>query len=61
MKVAAGQPGSMPDVGSLHAPTAWSTLMHLGAAAMSSMGRQTASGMPLPAKTKARSSRCTVS
>jgi hypothetical protein len=48
----------MPEVGSHHSPTALSTLMHLGAEAMSSIGFQTSSGRPLPANTKASSSKC---
>ena len=59
--VAAGQPGSRPHVGSLQSPTAVITLSRLRATAMFSMGRQTASGMPLPAKMKASRVSLTVS
>ena len=47
-KVAPGQPGNMPEVGCRHSPTACITFSRLGALAMSSMGRQTSAGKPLP-------------
>ena len=60
-RVAAGQPGMSPHEGSLQLPTAVMTLSRRGAMAMSIMGRQTAAGMPLPARMKASKSSRTVS
>ena len=61
IRVAAGQPGIILQVGSLHSPTAVMTLSRRGALAMSSMGRHTSGGMPLPAKRNSSKSRRTVS
>ena len=57
-KVAAGQPGMNPQVGSLQSPTAVMTFSRRGARAMSAIGCQTALGMPLPSsRNSSRSSR----
>ena len=59
--VAAGQPGSMPEVWSSHSLTAGNTLMRLGALAMFSIGFQITSGNSHLLSKYCKSSRYTVS